>query len=89
MTKPVLFFFGPRTNVGVSVLTKFSSNGWRTVAIVRRLKGEVSQAADLVIKANFGDHDIVSEAYKEAERKMGSPNCVIYNGTYDLRTLVS
>lgn len=84
MSAPVLLLVGAGANVGLAVLNKFSAKGWKTAAIVRTAKDEYKKAADLVIVADFADSEALGEIYKQVESKLGTPNCVVYNGQYQI-----
>ena len=93
MSGKVLLLYGSGPNVGAGILKKFASEGWKTAAIVRTLKEEYKNSADLVIQGDFADAKAVQKIYDEVEGKLGTPSCVVYNGesTFSLtrRPLVS
>lgn len=82
MTSKVLLLYGSGPNVGVAVLKKFASQGWKTAAIVRTLKDEYKDTADVVLQCDFADSKAVQDIYKTVESKLGTPSCVVYNGMW-------
>lgn len=81
MSHKVLLLYGSGANVGACILKKFAANGWKTAAVVRTMKEEYKNSADLVVQSDFADASAIQEIYGEVERKLGTPNCVVYNGT--------
>ena len=78
----VLLLYGSGPNVGAGILKKFAANGWKTAAVVRTLKDEYKSSADLVLQADFADAQAIQKVYSEVDSKLGTPNCVVYNGVY-------
>ncbi len=82
MTNKVLLLYGSGPNVGAGILKKFAANGWKTAAIVRTMRDEYKDSADLVLQADFADAQAIQKVYSEVEGKLGTPNCVVYNGVH-------
>ena len=82
MANKVLLLYGSGPNVGAGILKKFSANGWKTAAVVRTMRDEHKSSADLVLQADFADTQAIQKVYSEVESKLGTPNCVVYNGVY-------
>ena len=80
MSGKVLLLYGSGPNVGAGILKRFQSEGWKTAAIVRTLKDEYKNTADLVLQGDFADAKAVQNIYNEVESKLGTPSCVVYNG---------
>ena len=81
MSHKVLLLYGSGANVGACILKKFAANGWKTVAVVRTMKDEYKNSADLVVQTDFADASAIQKIYGEVESKLGTPNCIVYNGT--------
>lgn len=82
MANKVLLLYGSGPNVGAGILKKFAANGWKTAAVVRTMKDEYKNSAELVLQADFADAQAIQKVYSEVESKLGTPNCVVYNGVY-------
>lgn len=80
MANKVLLLYGSGPNVGVAILKKFAANNWKTAAVVRTMKDEYKNSANLVMQADLSDAQAIQKAYDETETKLGTPNCVVYNG---------
>lgn len=80
MSRKVILLYGSGPNVGAAILKKFAANGWKTAAVVRTMKDEYKNSADLVLQADFADAQEIQKLYSEVESKLGTPNCVCYNG---------
>ena len=80
MANKVLLLYGSGPNVGAAILKRFAGNGWKTAAVVRTMKDEYKSSANLVIQADLSDAQAIQKAYDETETKLGTPNCVVYNG---------
>lgn len=80
MSRKVILLYGSGPNVGAAILKKFAANGWKTAAVVRTMKDEYQNSADLVLQADFADAQVIQKVYSEVESKLGTPNCVCYNG---------
>ena len=81
MASPVLLFFGAGPNVGLSVISKFHSEGYKVAAVARTVKDDLKKAADKVITADLsGDPSNVTKIFEEVEKELGNPNVVVYNG---------
>ena len=80
MANKVLLLYGSGPNVGAAILKKFSANGWKTAAVVRTMKDEYKQSANLVLQADLSDTQAIQKIYDETEIKLGTPSCVVYNG---------
>lgn len=84
MANKVLLLYGSGPNVGAGVIKKFAAHGWKTAAIVRTMKDEHKGSADLdlALQVDFADAQAIQKIYSEVESKLGTPNCVVYNGMY-------
>ena len=80
----VLLLYGAGANVGAAVLKKFAANGWKTAAVVRTMKDEYKNSADLVLQVDFAKTGEIQKAYSDVESKLGTPNVVVYNGILSL-----
>lgn len=81
MAPPVLLFFGAGLNVGLSVMSKFRTEGYKTVAVARTAKEEFKNAADMVIAADMSEEPSqVARIFEEVTHKIGTPTVVVYNG---------
>ena len=87
MSSKVILLYGSGPNVGASILKKFAGNGWKTVAVVRTMKDEYKDSADLVLQANFADAQAIQKVYDQVQRELGTPNCVVYNGWCTAQTV--
>ncbi|OCK78386.1 hypothetical protein K432DRAFT_268589, partial [Lepidopterella palustris CBS 459.81] len=77
----VLLFFGAGLNVGLSVMSKFRTEGYKTVAVARTAKEEFKNAADMVIAADMSEEPSqVARIFEEVTHKIGTPTVVVYNG---------
>lgn len=80
MANKVLLLYGSGPNVGAGILKKFAANDWKTAAVVRTVKDEYKNSADLVLQADLSDAQAIQKVYDETETKLGTPSCVVYNG---------
>lgn len=81
MSTSVALILGAGPNVGLSIASKFASEGWKVAAVGRSPKDDIKKVAHQVIAADFSDPDGISDVFKQVEAKLGTPNVVIYNGT--------
>ena len=84
MANKVVLLYGSGPNVGAAILNKFAAKGWITVAVVRTMKDEYRNSANLVLQVDLSDAQAIQKVYDDTETKFGTPNCVIYNGVYNL-----
>lgn len=80
MSNKVLLLYGSGPNVGAAILKKFAANEWKTVAVVRTMRDEYKNLADLILQVDFADAQAIPKTYDEVENKLGTPNCIVYNG---------
>ncbi|KAL9045819.1 MAG: hypothetical protein Q9214_001207 [Letrouitia sp. 1 TL-2023] len=67
MSRKVILLYGSGPNVGAAILKKFAANGWKTAAVVRTMKDEYKDSADLVLQADFADAQVIQKVYTEVE----------------------
>ena len=80
MSSPVLLFLGAGANVGLSVIRKFTAEGWNVAAVARNPKPELQGSASLVISADFTKPESIAGIFKRVETELGVPSAVVYNG---------
>lgn len=83
MTNKVLLLYGSGPNVGAGILKKFAVIGWKTAAVVRTLRDEYKNSGDVVLQADFADTQAIQKVYSQVESKLGTPNCIVYNGLHN------
>jgi NAD(P)-dependent dehydrogenase (short-subunit alcohol dehydrogenase family) len=76
----IILILGAGPNVGLSLATHFSKNGFKTAIVSRNPSAELSAAADLTLKADFQDPKSIKGFFEEVREKLGVPNVVVYNG---------
>lgn len=82
MAPPVLLLFGAGANVGLSVLQKFRSEGYKVAGVSRNPSDELKQAADKAIAADLSqDTEQIARIFEEVTTDLGAPTVVVYNGT--------
>ncbi|KAI4159537.1 MAG: hypothetical protein LQ342_006538 [Letrouitia transgressa] len=72
MSRKVILLYGSGPNVGAAILKKFAANGWKTAAVVRTMKDEYKNSADLVLQADFADAQEIQKLYSEVETASSS-----------------
>ena len=80
MISPVLLVFGAGANVGLSVVKKFASEGYKVAAVARTPKDDLKSAAHLVISADLSK-DPVEPIFEQVQKELGTPSVVVYNGS--------
>jgi NAD(P)-dependent dehydrogenase (short-subunit alcohol dehydrogenase family) len=83
-TKPILLLLGAGPHVGYQILQHFSNKGFGTIGVSRNPTEELKSICDLTISADFEDPLSIAAVFKEVNAKIGVPNVVIYNGTFNL-----
>jgi NAD(P)-dependent dehydrogenase (short-subunit alcohol dehydrogenase family) len=68
---------GPRT--GLSIIKKFSQNGYKTIGVAGTPSPELLKTADLAISADLSKYESVKSIFSEVRSKIGIPNVVVYN----------
>jgi NAD(P)-dependent dehydrogenase (short-subunit alcohol dehydrogenase family) len=76
----VLLILGSGGNVGASVASLFSQNGYKVALAARRLKDEENAQGQLHIKADLADPASVESSFDKVVAKFGPPTVVVYNG---------
>jgi len=79
MSSPVLLVFGAGGNVGLSVLKKFRTGGYKTAAVARNASDAVKAASDKTYQADLTDSSQVARIFHQVEEDLGQPTVVVYN----------
>ncbi|OCL06394.1 hypothetical protein AOQ84DRAFT_432630 [Glonium stellatum] len=80
MASPVLLFFGAGPNVGLSVIKKFRSEGYKIAAVARTLRDDLKTITDKAIAADLSsDPSNIARIFEEVEKELGVPTVVVYN----------
>ena len=76
----IILILGAGPNVGLSLATHFSNNGFKTAIVSRNPSSKLSEAADLAIAADFQNPKVIKGVFEEVTEKLGVPSVVVYNG---------
>ena len=80
MSSNIILILGAGPNVGIHITRHFSEKGYKSAVVARNPSVDVTNAADLVIKADFSDASNIKAVFEEVKEKLGVPNVVVYNG---------
>jgi len=80
MPAPVLIVFGAGGNVGLALLQKFKSEGFKTAAVARTARNEITAVADKVYTADLASPpETVETVFDTVIADLGTPTVVVYN----------
>jgi len=80
MSSRVVLILGAGANIGKSLITKFSSEGFKIAIASRTSKPEFEKAAAVSVTADLSDPSSIKAIFTRVKSEIGIPNVVIYNG---------
>jgi NAD(P)-dependent dehydrogenase (short-subunit alcohol dehydrogenase family) len=72
-----VIIWGSEGGIGQKILEKFQAEGWHVAAVARK-KGSISQAADLILEADFSKTEDVDKVGTQLEEALDSLDVFVY-----------
>jgi NAD(P)-dependent dehydrogenase (short-subunit alcohol dehydrogenase family) len=72
-----VIIWGSEGGIGQKILEKFQAEGWQVAAVARK-KGSISQAADLILEADFSKTEDVDKVGTQLEEALDSLDVFVY-----------
>ncbi|RDL40075.1 Uncharacterized protein BP5553_00054 [Venustampulla echinocandica] len=82
MASKIVLVIGAGQNIGRSIATHFSGKEYKVAVVSRNPTKEIFNSANLLIRADLSDLSVMPSIFSEVKAKLGVPNVVVYNGTY-------
>jgi NAD(P)-dependent dehydrogenase (short-subunit alcohol dehydrogenase family) len=80
MSSKVVLILGAGANIGKSLVSKFSSQGYKVAIASRTLHPELVKSAHTSVKADFTDPSSIKSIFDKVKSDIGIPDVVIFNG---------